>query len=68
MKLTTKDLVKILPFEDQEKTDLFQNFDSLDEGQKFEITRILWQAYDALYEIKLEENTQLAFFKAENNE
>lgn len=68
MKLKTKDLIKILPFDEKFKTDLFNQYDYLDPDQKFAIVRLLWETYDALYELRLEENTRLAFLKVETGE
>lgn len=68
MKLTTKDILKILPFEENFKKNLLDNFDSLDQDQKFNIERLIWDTYDALFELKLEENLQIALLAAKNNQ
>lgn len=68
MKLKTKDLIKILPFEEKFKTELFSEYDNLNPDQKFEIVRLLWDTYDALYELKLEENMQTALLRVENGQ
>lgn len=68
MALTTKDIIKIIPFDDKFRDELLRDFDGLDSDRKFDIEQAIWDAYDLLYEFKLKENTQLAFLKAENNE
>lgn len=68
MKLKTKDLIKILPFEEKFKTELLSEYDNLNPDQKFEIVRLLWNTYDALYELKLEENMQAGLIRVENGQ
>lgn len=67
MKLTTLDIIKMLPFEEDFKKDLVENFDKLTADQKFNIERIVWGGYDALYELKLQENLAIAFDEAGQN-
>jgi hypothetical protein len=67
MKLTTKDIITLLPFDQQFKTELLSSYDSFDQDRKFNITQILWRAYYALYTIKLQENLDLALLQAEND-
>jgi hypothetical protein len=67
MKITTIDIIKMLPFEEDFKKDLVENFDNLTADQKFNIERIVWGAYDALYQLKLEENLQIAFSEMKHN-
>lgn len=64
MQITTKDIIKILPFEDQLKTSLLDNFDNLNPDQKLAIEQLLWQTYESLFKLKLEENTQMALLRA----
>lgn len=61
--LTTKGIIKILPLDKNFQSKLLEKFDSLSADQKFQIERIVWDAYDAFYEMKLEENLQLALLK-----
>jgi len=65
MRLTTKDIIKTLPFASEFQKQLLEGFDSLDADKKFEIEQILWDSYDALFQIKLEENLELATIEAE---
>jgi hypothetical protein len=61
---TTKDLIKIIPFDDDFKKKLYNQYDTLNPDQKYSIDRALWDTYDALYDIKLDENLQIALQKA----
>jgi len=58
MELNTKNIIKILPFDNDFKDNLLKSFDGFDPDQKFSIERIVWGLYDALYELKLQQNIQ----------
>lgn len=60
MKLTTKIIIQVLPFDQSFKDDLLQRFDSLSDNQQLDITNLVWSTYYALYQLKLEENLDLA--------
>lgn len=66
--MTTKDIIKILPFEKQFKTNLLGQFDGLSIDQKFSLEQILWETYVAFYNLKLEENIKLALLRAKDNQ
>lgn len=68
MKIKTKDLIKVLPFDEAFKADLLGGYDNFDPDQKFNIDRILWNTYYALYDLKLEENTNLALLRAKDGQ
>lgn len=68
MKLRAKDIIKILPFEESLKTQLLDEFDTMDPDRKDDIVNIVWRTYNALYELKLEENIQLALQRAESDQ
>jgi hypothetical protein len=68
MTLTTQDIIQLLPFSEDFKSSLLADFDSLNPDQKFNIEQLVWDAYDELYQIRLEENTQLAFLRVEKEE
>lgn len=68
MNHTTKDIIKLLPFEDAFKTELLNSFDSFDPDVKFTVERIIWDTYDMLFELNFEANIQLAFQRATKNE
>lgn len=68
MKITAKSIISILPFDEQFKQDLLKQYDAFTADDKFRVDRILWDAYLSYYDLKLEENTQLAFARAERNE
>lgn len=61
---TTKELIKVLPFEEKFREELLAKYDSLNVDQRYLINRALWETYDALYQIKLEENMQIALERA----
>jgi hypothetical protein len=58
--LTTKDIIKILPFDMEFKTQLYLNYDRLSDSQKCDVMDIIWNAYDAYYQLKLQWNLQVA--------
>ncbi|QQG40745.1 MAG: hypothetical protein HYV37_00230 [Candidatus Levyibacteriota bacterium] len=68
MKITTKSIIKALPFEEQFRLDLINKLDSLSADQKFTIEQILWDAYFSLYDLKMDTNLKLALERAKNNE
>ena len=67
MKMTTLDIIKMLPFEKEFQAQLFEQFDTLTPDQKFSLEQLLWDTYEALYKLKLEENLQQAFSGAKTN-
>ena len=68
MKITTLDIIKFLPLEKNFQMDLINKFDNLTPDQKFEIEQSVWNAYEAIYKLKLDENLKTAFMKAEENQ
>jgi hypothetical protein len=65
---TTLDLIKALPLDGAFRKELLDSYESLDEERKFKIGRILWAAYDVLFEAKLSRNLAIAFDEAANNQ
>ena len=65
MKLTTKDIIAILPFDKDFKVSLFNDFDSLDQNQGYLVAQILWKAYYSYYTLLLQENIALAMHSPE---
>lgn len=59
--MKTKKMIKILPLEADLKKELLESFDDLSTDKKNRIQRMLWAAYDALYQIKLQNNLRIAF-------
>ncbi len=68
MKITTLDIIKMLPLEKEFQKRLHEQFDKLTPDQKFEMEQLLWDAYDAIYDLKLQENLNLAFAKVKSHE
>lgn len=58
---SAREIIKALPFDEAFKKLMLDKYDSLDADQKYNTDCILWDAYDALYELKLNENLVLAF-------
>lgn len=59
MQLSTKTIIKLLPFEEKFKTDLLDRFDTLSDDQKFNAEQLVWKAYAAMYDVLLQENIQV---------
>lgn len=68
MKITTKDIIKFLPFNNDFKNKLLEEFDSMELNKKFELEQMLWDAYDNLFELKVQEKMQVMIEKAKNKE
>lgn len=66
--MTTKDIIKMLPFKAEFKEDLLNRYDSFTPDQRFSIERIVWGYYYAVYQARLDKNMQAAFQRAGNNE
>jgi hypothetical protein len=68
MTINTKNIIKMLPVEEKFKLDLLNEFDFYDPDTKFEVEQIIWRAFREYYKIRLDQNLQLAFVKAGNNQ
>ncbi len=66
MKMTTKDIIQVLPFGKEFQKELLEGFDTLTPDQKFNIEQIVWDAYGAIYRIRLDKNTREALMLAED--
>ncbi|RJQ38427.1 hypothetical protein C4559_01410 [Candidatus Microgenomates bacterium] len=62
--MKTKDIIKILPLDEKTKMELLDRYDNLDPDVKARIIDLLWDTYDAMYDLKFEENMQLALYRA----
>lgn len=58
--LSTKSLIKTLPLEREFKEKLLSKYDSLTLELKVDIDELVWDVYDAIYQMKLQENMELA--------
>lgn len=58
----------MLPFDKEFKEGLMNSFDSLDSDQRFSIERVIWDLYDGLYELKLQENIRLEMEKSNDTD
>lgn len=68
MKITTQDIVKILPFEPAFKKSLTDFFEKADADRKFNLEQVLWDTYYTYYQIRLDENIELAMERAKANQ
>ncbi len=62
------DILKILPFEEAFRNSLLDNFEKFSPDQQYAIEDIIWDTYDSLCKLKLEENIELALQKAKDGE
>jgi len=63
-KITTKDLITLLPLGNELQQKLLSEIDSYSPDAKFEMEKILWGAYDALHEAKVEQKLEVQFEEA----
>ena len=68
MKMSSKDLISMLPLGSKLKQELLTKFDTLDDAKRLSIIDILWQTYDSLFEVKLQENVRNALFQIEDGQ
>lgn len=66
MQLTTENIIKFLPFEEAFKNELLSRLDTLPLERKAALERLLWDSYYAIYELKLQENLQIALEESRN--
>lgn len=66
--LTTQEIIQSLPFNQLFKKTLIAEFPKMESGRKFIVEQLLWDTYEALFQIKIDEKTDLAFEKAKRNE
>ncbi|KKP85571.1 MAG: hypothetical protein UR89_C0050G0003 [Candidatus Roizmanbacteria bacterium GW2011_GWA2_35_8] len=67
MKITTLDIVKFLPLGKDFQAKLLEKFDKMNPDQKFALEQIIWDAYEAIYKLKLEENIKLALLNTKES-
>lgn len=58
--LGTKDIIKILPFSQENKDALLGNWETMDQGQRYELENIIWEYYDSVCEMRYQYNLQQA--------
>lgn len=66
--MTTLNIIRMLPFEKQFQTKLLEGFDKLSPDQKFALEEIVWDTYEAIYKLKLQENIGLSLLRAKSNQ
>ena|SRR3989344_589439 len=67
MDLTTEKIITFLPLDQEFKQKLLEKYPQLDADTRYMVGKIIWQAYYVLYELKVQENYQLALMKAEED-
>ena len=65
MQITTQTIIKSLPYEESFKNDLLANLDRYGTEQRYQITKIVWDTFFALYRYKLEDNLENALAEVE---
>ena len=63
MVLTTLDILKSLPFDQEFKNRVVDGFDKFNPDQKFVIENVIWEMYNAIYKLKLNRNIEIALKK-----
>lgn len=54
--MTTKDLIKFLPFDEPDRNELLKTYEYADKNQRFAINQLVWTAYFDLYNDTLRDN------------
>ena len=60
MVITTQDIIKMLSFDPEFKSQLLAQWDQLNPDQKYTVEGMLWDAYETVYELKLKANLDVA--------
>lgn len=67
MKITTEGIIKVLPFEEEYRTQLLQSLTTLDLDKKANVEQVLWDTYFAFYKMKFDENMKLELVNMSQN-
>ena len=68
MKVTTENIIKMLPFEQSFKDNLLAGWGDLSSDQKFAITQTLWSAYADVYDIAFDKNLHVELLKIQEGQ
>lgn len=60
MKIVTKDIIRILTFNDELKTQLLSEWDTYSEDKRLNLEEIIWDTYADLYQMRYDMNTDIA--------
>ena len=63
MSITTKGLIDILPFEDEFRAKLHQQWDSLTPDQRNNIAQMLWNTYADIYQARFDTNVDISLLE-----
>ena len=59
--MTTKDIITLLPIDEQTKTEVLRLYDYMDSYQKLSVDELCWASYFDLYNERFRENISLQF-------
>lgn len=65
MGLTTRSIIEMLPFEEEDKQWMLSQLDHLTPDQKYTVTDLIWSIYGAIYEVRELELMKIAKLNAE---
>jgi hypothetical protein len=60
MKLTTKQIMQILPMDEKLRLELRATFDTASQVKQFYLATLLWEQYNRYLDLRVKENIQLA--------
>jgi len=66
MQITTESILKLIAIDSKSANKLISDFQALDIDKKFLAERVIWDAYDELFNIRVEVNLQKAFEDVKN--
>ncbi|MBI3955165.1 hypothetical protein HY338_01870, partial [Candidatus Gottesmanbacteria bacterium] len=61
-------IIRILPLDKKIQEKLLEGFDKLSPDKKFSLEEIVWDTYEAIYKLKLQENIGLALLRAKSSQ
>src|SRR5476649_333505 len=66
MKLTTKQIMQILPMDERLQLELRATFETASQMRRFELSTLLWEQYNRYLDLRTQENVQLALAAADD--
>lgn len=68
MQLTTQQVIKTIPFEENFKQELIEKLPTLPKETQLDVVTMIWNLYYSMYDMKFDENTDAALTNAANNQ
>ena len=65
MEITTRSIIEMLPFEEEDKQWMLSRLDHLTPDQDDTVTQLIWSIYAAIYEVRVLELMKIAKLNAE---